>query len=384
MFQGAKTFHFANSSKTYSPCYFLENREGCPMCGWELCIVRTERLSCSCCAYDNLAFCRWQTSPGCTYLPDDKLAEDSPKCPDCKWKISYSDDDKKFQCCHRLTLHECTRAPATRAFVKSDDPLNKSTLVNVNAECKDLVDDQCHCGWGSCFPREGRAAGECCDKHHDLVCCEGRRRLELNGSNTKAEISKVFLMLLVMRLAHTVRPVFLLENAKGCPECGWEICVSRKHSLVCTCCDHSTLGTCRWGWTEKCLYEPNILSEPHLNCHNCGWKMRHSDKKFTCCDLETLKNCSAGLGIAANAPLLMQANVNKNDECQKLMEAQCDCKWGSCFPRMGRAASKCCTDNYDLVCCKGSNKADKSNGNASSIIAFFMTIAQLVVGRILT
>uniref|UniRef100_A0A914GPI1 Uncharacterized protein n=1 Tax=Globodera rostochiensis TaxID=31243 RepID=A0A914GPI1_GLORO len=119
---------------------------------------------------------------------------------DCKWKMSYSDDDKKFSCCHRLTLHECTRAPARRPFVQ-DDPLNKSTLMKVNAECKDLVDDQCPCGWGSCFPREGRAAGECCNKHHDLVCCEGNRRLELNGSNTKAKISKVFLMLLVMRLA---------------------------------------------------------------------------------------------------------------------------------------------------------------------------------------
>uniref|UniRef100_A0A914H6H1 Uncharacterized protein n=1 Tax=Globodera rostochiensis TaxID=31243 RepID=A0A914H6H1_GLORO len=592
-FYGRKNY-YDDYTLIVQPCYFLENREGCPMCGWELCIVRTERLSCSCCAYDNLAFCRWQTSPGCTYLPDDKLAEDSPKCPDCKWKMSYSDDDKKFQCCHRLTLHECTRVPATRAFVKSDDPLNKSTLVNANAECKDLVDDQCHCGWGSCFPREGRAAGECCDKHHDLVCCEGRRRLELNGSNTKAEISKVFLMLLVMRLAGPnasgekgpnasggngsnasggndstalavidsnaneislvnlrqkrepftltvlaitfvtalvtsvataagekavdaiagigsgggegrgvetgARQVFSGGSTKRCDEtcnqCGWGNCLAnygRGSDDCCTanyqweCCrtsqavhDESPTKLCFKSrplcWPPSCEGDQKFyFIEKEKNKNNANGTLKieetRSEKqdcdhtrasmrgdffsfdetdpnnvkdapsaagKYACqentalfaravtirhlelaagagprnaftnrtsypnhiliativvgkCAIQTRnlpvvtsKRLKTGLGIAANAPLLMQANVNKNDECQKLMEAQCDCKWGSCFPRMGRAASKCCTDNYDLVCCKGSNKADKSNGNASSIIAFFMTIAQLVVGRILT
>uniref|UniRef100_A0A914H950 Uncharacterized protein n=1 Tax=Globodera rostochiensis TaxID=31243 RepID=A0A914H950_GLORO len=168
------------------PAFFLENREGCPMCGWEVCIILSERLGCSCCAYKNLADCRWDLDGGCIYAPDVERDKDSRKCPDCQWKMSISNDDSVVKCCDQSRLHHCTK---------------NSTLVNENAACKRLVEDQCHCGWGSCFPREGRAAGKCCKEHYGLACCEGSRRLELNGSNTKAEISKVFLMLLVMRLA---------------------------------------------------------------------------------------------------------------------------------------------------------------------------------------
>uniref|UniRef100_A0A183C4T1 SMB domain-containing protein n=1 Tax=Globodera pallida TaxID=36090 RepID=A0A183C4T1_GLOPA len=181
--------------------FFLENREGCPMCGWELCTIMTKGLlSCSCCAYEFLAYCRWQMSRRCKYVPNGVLAEGSPDCPDCQWKMSFSDDDTVFKCCDQSTFHQCTKVD-----VLPDDPLSISTLVNVNAACKRLVHDQCHCGWGSCFPREGRAASECCNAHYALVCCEASRRLKklpkLNGINTKAEIPKVFLMLLVMRLA---------------------------------------------------------------------------------------------------------------------------------------------------------------------------------------
>uniref|UniRef100_A0A183BIX9 Thrombospondin type 1 domain-containing protein n=1 Tax=Globodera pallida TaxID=36090 RepID=A0A183BIX9_GLOPA len=268
-------------------------------------------------------------------------------------------------------------------------------------------DEECtKCNWGNCVPKEALPGDNCCTAGYKWTCCEFKQLIKDITSTSVVSAGEEKDMTFKIdediyepdscrhpsasirgdffdydhadpnNVKAIIRPAFMLENVDECPKCGWEVCITKLDSLVCTCCDHSRLGECRWGWTENCLYEPNILSERQFDCPNCAWKMRHSAKKFTCCDHETLKNCSAGLGVPKSAPLMtVQSNeVKKSDACQLLMEEQCKCKWGSCFPRKGRAANKCCTDNYDLVCCeKGSNKA-----------AFFMVTAQLVVGRILT
>uniref|UniRef100_A0A914H7L4 Uncharacterized protein n=1 Tax=Globodera rostochiensis TaxID=31243 RepID=A0A914H7L4_GLORO len=304
-------------------------------------------------------------------------------------------------------------------------------------------DEQCKCNWGNCVPKTGNPGAACCTAGYEWTCCEYKQLIKDITSTSVVSTGQLTcfksppLCLAssckgdkkfyhfakekdeTLKIEETIyepdsckqphasirgdffiydhadpnnvkaiiRPAFMLENFDECPKCGWEVCITKLDSLICTCCDHSRLGECRWGWTETCLYEPNILSQRNIACHNCEWKMRHSKDRFTCCDHETLKNCSAGLGVPKSAPLMtVRSNeVKKSDGCQLLIEEQCKCKWGNCFPRKGRAANKCCTDNYDLVCCQqGSNTADNSNGNASSIIAFFMATAQFIVGRILT
>uniref|UniRef100_A0A183CDG4 WSC domain-containing protein n=1 Tax=Globodera pallida TaxID=36090 RepID=A0A183CDG4_GLOPA len=116
------------------PSFFLENREGCPMCGWEVCIILSERLGCSCCAYENLAFCRWDLDGGCIYAPDDEKDKYSPRCPDCKWKMSISNDDSVVKCCDQSRLHQCTKV-----VVLPEDPLSDSNCEEMANQLKQLA-----------------------------------------------------------------------------------------------------------------------------------------------------------------------------------------------------------------------------------------------------
>uniref|UniRef100_A0A183C483 Pacifastin domain-containing protein n=1 Tax=Globodera pallida TaxID=36090 RepID=A0A183C483_GLOPA len=218
-------------------------------------------------------------------------------------------------------------------------------------------------GWGNCIPTDGSAGDKCCAASYKWKCCQvqkeftegvpkdleklGRLCFEtlpvcsatfcesemkyyavdkghpVIGGNTKpSECGAEFFQAIrgdffvyIDQLDGTIAKAgesFLLENEKGCPKCGWELCIQSfgPDKFSCTCCSGQQLASCRWGWSENCLYEPDVLTDADsLKCPKCGWKMRYSDNNFVCCDREGLQRCTTGLTFPTSATILVVFNV---------------------------------------------------------------------------
>uniref|UniRef100_A0A183BRG6 Uncharacterized protein n=1 Tax=Globodera pallida TaxID=36090 RepID=A0A183BRG6_GLOPA len=72
---------------------------------------------------------------------------------------------------------------------------SRGVQVVEDDECQQTMKAKCDCGWGNCFPREGRVGSKCCLANYDLVCCKGS-----GGNTTTAEAFKVLMMLVILIL----------------------------------------------------------------------------------------------------------------------------------------------------------------------------------------
>uniref|UniRef100_A0A914GZC1 Uncharacterized protein n=1 Tax=Globodera rostochiensis TaxID=31243 RepID=A0A914GZC1_GLORO len=63
---------------------------------------------------------------------------------------------------------------------------------------------------------------------------------------------------------------------------------------------------------------------------------------------EKATECCNNGGVFQCYPFLKVAG---GETCQKLVEKGCDCGWAVCVSRPGYGLTKCCPNNYDILCC---------------------------------
>ncbi|KAL3080171.1 hypothetical protein niasHS_013843 [Heterodera schachtii] len=74
--------------------------------------------------------------------------------------------------------------------------------------------------------------------------------------------------------------------------------------------------------------------------------------------------------------------LSESKECAVLVKSRCECGYGICKPRQGRAASTCCEEHNDLACCvEGTNTTvpTKEDCNDATVAPFKVSLLVLVL-----
>ncbi|KAL3113141.1 hypothetical protein niasHT_011204 [Heterodera trifolii] len=275
--------------------------------------------------------------------------------------------------------------------------------------------DDCLCKWGNCIkmadgPTILKEADECCAANHQFKCCEFPDlfpdnmtaiteslqskcidtvpilpdgcgggcgdsfavAVYANGKKEVKERTACFLNnMRIEGLLSDYKNYFFLEHA-NCSRCGWALCASfYRTDFACKCCDYATLVATNWKIGE-CKYE-RVNEDP--KCAVCKWKLSDFYKVETCCSMEGLKKC-----FKHRTPETEEINPMRTKQCVRLIKKRCECGYGICKPRQGRAASTCCEEHNDLACCiEGTKPFDWDDWNGATVAPFKVPLLVLVL-----